>query len=150
MPGEEVKNVATTLMEMVQDARKTVREVGAQEAANELDRGDGALLIDVREPWEFARGHIPGAVNIPRGMLELKADAASPMADPDLVGRRQDAIILYCLRTPGARSVLATETLARMGYANVAAIAGGLLSWRDQGFPVETSATEGAETERTH
>jgi rhodanese-related sulfurtransferase len=72
-------------------------------------------------------------------MLEIKADAASPLADPDLVGRREAAVIVYCLRAPSARSILAGETLFRMGYARVAAIEGGLLSWRDQGLPVESS-----------
>jgi rhodanese-related sulfurtransferase len=131
--------MATSLMEMVREARKSVIEIRPQQIAGELDSGERAFLVDVREPWEFAKGHIPGAVNIPRGMLELKADAASPLADPDLVGRREAGIIVYCLRAPSARSILAAETLARMGYTNVAAVEGGLLSWRDQGLPVESS-----------
>jgi rhodanese-related sulfurtransferase len=130
--------MATSLMEMVQEARRSVREVTAEAAAETLQRGDSALVIDVREPAEFTRGHIPGAVNIPRGMLELKADPVSPAADADLVGRREAEILVYCLRAPGARSILAVETLMRMGYTNVAAIQGGLLSWRDQALPVES------------
>ena len=130
--------MATSLMEMVQEARRSVREVTAEAAAETLQRGDSALVIDVREPAEFTRGHIPGSVNIPRGMLELKADPVSPAADPDLVGRREAEILVYCLRAPGARSILAVETLMRMGYTNVAAIQGGLLSWRDQALPVES------------
>jgi rhodanese-related sulfurtransferase len=135
----EVNRMATSLMEMVQEARKSVIELPPQQIAKDLDRDGRAFLVDVREPWEFTKGHIPGAVNIPRGMLELKADAASRLADPDLVGRRDAGVIVYCLRSPSARSILAAETLGRMGYTNVAAIEGGLLSWRDQGLPVESS-----------
>jgi rhodanese-related sulfurtransferase len=129
--------MATSLMEMVREARITVVELPPQEVATELDRDGGAVVIDVREPWEFAKGHIRGALNIPRGMLELKADPASPVADPDLVGRRHARVFLYCLRAPSARSILATETLGRMGYTDAAAIEGGLLSWRDQGLPMD-------------
>jgi rhodanese-related sulfurtransferase len=135
----EVIRMATSLMEMVQEARKSVIEIQPHQVAQDLDSGERAFLVDVREPWEFAKGHIPGAVNIPRGMLELKADAASRLADPDLVGRRDAGVIVYCLRSPSARSILAAETLGRMGYTHVAAMEGGLLSWRDQGLPVESS-----------
>jgi rhodanese-related sulfurtransferase len=135
----EVNRMPISLMEMVQEARKSVVEIPAQQIAEDLDSGARAFLVDVREPSEFAKGHIPGAVNIPRGMLELKADAVSPLADPDLVGRREVGIIVYCLRAPSARSILAAETLERMGYTKVVAIEGGLLSWRDQGLPVESS-----------
>jgi rhodanese-related sulfurtransferase len=138
VPEKEVSRMATSLMEMIQEARRSVREVTAEAAAETLQRGDSAFLIDVREPAEFTRGHIPGAVNIPRGMLELKADPVSPAADPDLVGSREAEILVYCLRAPSARSILAVETLMKMGYANVAAIQGGLLSWRDQALPVES------------
>ncbi len=129
-----------SLMEMVKEARGNVQEVAAEEVAEGLKRGDGVFLVDVREPSEFAKGHISGAVNIPRGILELKADPASPIADPDLVTRRDARILVYCMQAPSARSVLAAETLGRMGYTNVAAIAGGLRSWREQALPVESLA----------
>ncbi len=134
--------MATSLMEMLQEARRSVREIAAEEAVKELERGDGVFLVDVREASEFAKGHIPGAVNIPRGILEIKADPASPMADPDLVGKRDARVLLYCLRAPGARSLLAAETLTQMGYSNVAAIEGGLLGWRDQALPLEIGSAE--------
>jgi Rhodanese-like domain len=65
--------MATSLMEMLHEARKNVRELAVQEAAKNL-AGRDVLLVDVREASEFDRGHIPGAVNIPRGVLEIKAD----------------------------------------------------------------------------
>jgi rhodanese-related sulfurtransferase len=129
--------MGTSLKEMVEAARKVIREIPAETAAEALNRGDGSFLVDVREPEEFAKGHIRGAVNIPRGMLELKADPASPLADPDLVANRDATVLVYCLRAPSARSVLAAETLGRMGYAKVAALEGGLLKWKDEGLPVE-------------
>jgi 3-mercaptopyruvate sulfurtransferase SseA len=104
----EVNGMPTSLMEMVEEARKSVVEVPAGQIAKDLDSGKRAFVVDVREPSEFAKGHIPGAVNIPRGMLEIKADAASSLADPDLVGRREAAVIVYCLRPPApGRSWLA-------------------------------------------
>ena len=64
------------------------------------------------------------------------------MVQQELVERREARVVLYCLRAPSARSILASETLTRMGFANVAAIEGGLLSWRDQGLPVEASQAQ--------
>ena len=134
----EVRKMATSLAEMMQQARKAVREIDPTEVAEGLNRGDAAVLVDVREPWEFAKRHIPGAVNIPRGVLELKADPSSPMVDQDLVKNRDARILLYCMQAPSARSILAAETLGKMGCTNVAAIAGGLRSWKDQTLPVDS------------
>jgi rhodanese-related sulfurtransferase len=138
---EVKRGMATSLMEMLQEARKNVRELAVQEAAKNL-AGRDVLLVDVREASEFDRGHIPGAVNIPRGILEIKADPGSPGADPELVGQRDASVLLYCLRAPSARSILAAQTLLAMGYSNVAALEGGLLSWRDQGLPVESASAK--------
>jgi rhodanese-related sulfurtransferase len=94
-------------------------------------------VIDVRESHEFAQGHLPGAVNIPRGMLELKADADSPVADAALSQRRESRVVTYCLKAPGARSLFAADTLKRMGFANVAAMTAGVNGWAEAGLPLE-------------
>ena len=65
---------------MLQEARQTVPEVSAAQAKAALDRGEVAVLLDVREPDEWERGHVPGAVHAPRGMLEWYADATTPYA----------------------------------------------------------------------
>ncbi|HEX6654169.1 MAG TPA: rhodanese-like domain-containing protein [Thermoleophilaceae bacterium] len=122
--------------EMVQDALKTVDTISAEAAKAQIDEGTASLVVDVREPNEFDQGHLPGAINVPRGLLELRADASSPVADPGLTASREARIVVYCLKAPGARSVLAAETLGRMGYSNVVAMQGGLEEWRAAGLDV--------------
>ena len=129
--------MASSLREMIEEARAQVRELPPKEVAEAIERGEVDLVIDVREKEEWARGHIPGAMNIPRGWLEIRADPASPGADPVLSKNREAQIVVYCLKAPSARSLLAAQTLARMGYSNVSGIEGGLLGWRDQKLPLE-------------
>lgn len=129
--------MASSLKEMIQEARAEVRELPPKEVAAALERGEIDLLVDVREHEEWSRGHIPGSVNIPRGWLEIRADPASPGADQALSRNRDARIAVYCLQAPSARSLLAAQTLKGMGYTNVSGIEGGLLNWRDQGLPLE-------------
>jgi rhodanese-related sulfurtransferase len=70
-------------------------------------------------------------------MLELRADPDSPATDPALSANKDARVIVYCLKAPGARSVLAAQTLGNMGYSNVAAMRGGLEEWRAEGLPAE-------------
>jgi rhodanese-related sulfurtransferase len=129
--------MAMGIKEMVQEALGSVEAVSAQEVREGLDGGKVDLVIDVREPKEWEGGHLPGAVNVPRGMLELRADPESPATDPALSGNRDARVIVYCLKAPGARSVLAAQTLGSMGYSNVAAMRGGFEEWRAEGLPAE-------------
>jgi rhodanese-related sulfurtransferase len=132
--------MATGLKEMVAEARGRVQEVSPQDVKGALDGGEELVVLDVREPHEFAQGHLPGALNVPRGMLELTADADSPVADPALAEKRDARVVTYCLRAPGARSLFAADTLAKMGFTNVAAMAAGVSGWTEAGLPVETLA----------
>jgi rhodanese-related sulfurtransferase len=102
-------------------------------------RDEVHLIIDVREPQEFADAHVRGSVNIPRGLLELRADAAAPSADATLSAGISKRIILYCTKSPGARSLLAAHTLKNMGYESVEVLGGGLNAWGEAGLPVEGS-----------
>src|SRR4051794_19147211 len=106
---------------MIEEALQTVRPISVRDTKQEIDSGTAAVVLDVREPNEFEQGHLPGAINVPRGMLELRADAESPVAHPRLTADPDARLIVYCLKAPGARCVLAAETLGRMGYTNVAA-----------------------------
>lgn len=105
------------------EAKLRVREVSPA-AANQQQQA-GALLIDVREADEFAKGHAVGAVHASRGTLELKIE--------DLAPDTAKQIVCYC--GGGSRSALAAENLERMGYTNVASMAGGFKAWKEQGFP---------------
>jgi rhodanese-related sulfurtransferase len=92
-------------------------------------------VLDVREPAEWEKGHIPGAVLAPRGMLEWYADPTTPYAKPELTTKRDARLTVAC--ASGGRSMLAAETLKKMGYPNVLNMAGGFNEWSKQGFPVE-------------
>ena len=81
--------------------------------------------MDVREAEEFAKEHAAGAVHLSRGVIELKIEeAAADLAAP---------IVCYC--GGGSRSALVADNLQRMGYTNVASLAGGFKAWKDQGLP---------------
>lgn len=122
-----------TAAELVAEARARIREVAPGDLA--ADRGDAAL-IDVREPAEFEAGHIPGSVNIPRGVLEFQVvghPALACLTDAAL-SRRQRPIVLVC-RT-GGRAALAAANLQRMGFSDVRSIAGGVTAWGEAGLPL--------------
>ncbi len=129
--------MAMGVKEMMQEALASVEGISAQDVREALDSGQVDLVIDVREPKEWDGGHLPGAVNVPRGMLELRADPESPAADPTLSADKDARVIVYCLKAPGARSVLAAQTLGNMGYSNVAAMRGGFEEWQAEGLPAE-------------
>ena len=96
----------------------------------ELSVGSGdALLLDVRERESFAAGHIPGAINLPRGLLELQADRQLPDFN-----RR---IVVCCGN--GQMAILAAATLRELGFINVTALQGGLKSWQEKGFSFSPS-----------
>lgn len=107
--------------ELVERLRSEVTEVGPGDVVERKP-----LLVDIREPEEFAQGVIPGAVLMPRGNLEGAIARIAP--DPST------EIVLYC--SSGARSVLAAKSLMDMGYSDVASMAGGIVLWRSQGLPL--------------
>jgi rhodanese-related sulfurtransferase len=108
--------MAKTFRQMVSEARDLVKVISPQEAKPNIDRG-GAMLIDVREAWEIAlHGTIPGARNITRGELEIKADTELPRRDPALADRGQK-ILLTC--GAGGKSTLCAKALGEMGFTDV-------------------------------
>jgi rhodanese-related sulfurtransferase len=115
-----------TTEEMVAEAKESVCQVTVSEAKELLDQG-GYLFLDCREPKEYKMGHVPGAMNIPRGLLEFKI--ANKVPD------KNTKIVMYCKK--GGRGCLAACTLCRMGYENVMNMDGGWLAWEKAGYPVE-------------
>jgi len=115
-----------TAKDFVLEAKKNVCEVSVSDAKGMLDKGEGVFL-DCREPKEFKMGHIPGAVNIPRGLMEWKVSKKIP--------DKNAKIVVYCM--VGGRGCLSACTLCRMGYKNVVNIAGGWQAWEKAGYPVE-------------
>lgn len=115
-----------TAKELVQEAKKDICEVTVSEAKELFDKG-GYVFVDCREPKEFKMGHIPGAVNIPRGLMEFKVTKKIPDKSAN--------IIIYCKY--GGRGALSTCSLCKMGYKNVKNMDGGWEAWLKAGYPVE-------------
>ena len=130
--------MSLTVRDLVAAARKRIREIEPAELL-ELQRF-GCPVIDVREPDEFADGHIPGAVNIPRGMLEFEVDAhpAVSYETAEALSHRERPVILYCLS--GGRSALAADALLRLGFVNPMSLDHGILGWADAGHAVASLA----------
>lgn len=114
-------------LQLVEEARTRVRETTASEIHGRIERRDRFYLIDVREESEWARGHIPGANWLGKGVIERDIERAIP--DPT------QEIVVYC--AGGQRSVLAADALGRMGYTNVSSMAGGVRGWLQAGLPIE-------------
>lgn len=115
-----------TAHDLVAEAKAHIREIDPNAAEQAIRDAD--LLLDVREPEEFHAGHIPGALNIPRGVLEFKIGSEPQLAERDL------DIVLYC--KTGGRAALAARALKEMGYLQVHSIAGGFEAWEAAGKPV--------------
>ena len=121
----------TPLSFMVAAAKATIENLTPADVAGELARTD-VLLVDVREPGETDNGVIPGAVLVPRGMLEFRADPGSSYYIEGFELRRR--VIVYC--AAGSRSALAVRALQDLGYQDVAHLDGGFRAWVDDGRPV--------------
>ncbi len=121
--------MAKTARQMVLEANALIPAVTPQDAFERLTAGS-AVVLDVREPTEWET-HIPGCLQIPRGILEAKADPTSPRHDPALDPDRQ--VIVYC--RSGARSALAGVTLTELGFTDVVNLAGGITAWKEAGLP---------------
>jgi len=113
-------------LKLVEDAKTRVREVSVDEARRMTDSGK-ARLIDVREESEWAAGHARGAEHIGKGVIERDIEQRAPDKNAQL--------ILYC--GGGFRSALSAENLQKMGYTNVASMAGGWRAWQEAGAPEE-------------
>jgi rhodanese-related sulfurtransferase len=112
-------------LKLVNEARKHVKETNVADVKHRMDAGEKFLLVDVREESEFARGHLPGAVHMGKGVIERDVEAKVP--DP------RTKMILYC--GGGFRSALAAENLQKMGYSNVESMDGGWRGWTEAGLP---------------
>ena len=121
-----------TVQTMLAEADAAVPRISPDEARGLLGRSD-VLFLDVREPAEVATsGKVPGALAIPRGLVEFRADSASPMHDPAF--DKAKTVVAYC--ASGGRSALVGKVLKDMGYTNVRNL-GGFKGWVDAGGPIE-------------
>ncbi|MGD8416508.1 MAG: rhodanese-like domain-containing protein [Pseudomonadales bacterium] len=115
-------------------AEAEIETIGPDEAVALLD-DESVQFVDIRDVRELQReGKIPGAFHATRGMLEFWIDPESPYYK-DVFGSGK-RFVFYC--QSGWRSALATQTVHRMGLANVCHVGGGFRAWADAGHPVET------------
>ncbi len=112
--------------QLVQEAKAAITCTQPSELKARLDAGEELVLIDVREPQEWAQGMLPGAHPIPRGVLEGQVEGRIPRHAP---------ILAYC--ASGNRSALAAKSLAEMGYEKVESLEGGFGAWAKAGYPVQ-------------
>ncbi len=119
--------------EVLRQIKSRIDEVDPSQVRDGL--GNGAVVIDVREPEEWGTGHIPGAKHVPKSFLESRIEGAAG---------RDDHIIVYC--QSGNRSAWAARTLIDdLGYENVESMTGGITLWKDRGYDVEQPRTLTAE-----
>jgi rhodanese-related sulfurtransferase len=118
--------MAVTPHELVVEAKSQIKEVATADAQALLGK---RVIIDVREYDEFAAGHLPGAINIPRGVLEFKIGMVPECAN------KAGSFLIYC-RTSG-RAALSTVQLQKIGYTDVISMAGGFEVWNNEGRPTE-------------
>lgn len=121
-----------TLHSMISEALSEVKEVDVNQAEKCIEQG--FRVLDVREPGEYTNGTIPGALNIPRGLLEAAADIEFEGANPELRDSRDDNWLIFC--QTGGRSALATYTLQQMGFKSVVNVHGGFSTWSQLGKKV--------------
>ncbi len=116
-------------LKLVEDSKTRIRETDIREVKRRLDAGDKFYLVDVREESEWARGRLPGAVHLSKGVIERDIEKVIP--------EKSAPIVLYC--GGGFRSALAADNLQKMGYTSVISMDGGWRAWTEAGYPTEGS-----------
>jgi rhodanese-related sulfurtransferase len=112
--------------DLVVEAKSQIKEVSSADAQGMLGK---RVVIDVREYDEYAAGHLPGAINIPRGVLEFKIGMVPECA------RKDGTFLIYC-RTSG-RAALSAVQLQKLGYGNIVSMLGGFEAWNTEQRPTE-------------
>ena len=115
-----------TLKELVAEAKANVGHISPDELT---EAGDSVILLDVRDEPDYDEEHLPNAVSLPRGYLELDIDEVAPDGDTH--------IVTYC--GGGTRATLSAHTLKNMGYENVSVLTGGFRGWKAAGLTTEKS-----------
>ena len=119
--------MAKTYAELLEEVRQEIRQVSLEDLKARLEAREDLVLVDVREADEWRQGHIPGALHLPRGYLEMRAQQLLPKKDA--------TIVAYC--AGGIRSAFAAKVLQEMGYTRVESANPGFNDWKDKGYPSE-------------
>jgi len=117
--------MAQTYSDMLQSIKASIKQVSLEDLKARMEAGEDITLVDVREKDEWRQGHIPDAVHVPRGFLEMQAASRLP--------RKDATIVTYC--AGGVRSAFAAKVLEDLGYTKVESANPGFNDWKDRGFP---------------
>jgi rhodanese-related sulfurtransferase len=113
-------------LKLVDESKAHIKQTNVPEVKKRMDSGDKFVLVDVREDNEWAKGHIPNAIHMGRGVIERDVELRFPDKNVELV--------LYC--GGGFRSALSAENLQKMGYTKVSSMDGGWRGWNEAGLPI--------------
>lgn len=131
--------MAKTLGDFVAESRSRIREVSVDDLDELMQEESDLMILDVREREEYLRGHIPGAICVPRGVLEGAADPYCKNRHRVLCEAQDRHLALYC--QTGGRSAMATDRLQQMGFTSVVNVAGGFVMWEAEDYPVSRGET---------
>jgi rhodanese-related sulfurtransferase len=120
--------------DLLADALTRVREIMPWELTRIMSAGKKVVLLDVREPSEFAALHIPESVNVPRGVLEQACEWDFDETVPSLASGRDLDIVVIC--RSGYRSALVADVMQQMGYSSVVSLRTGVRGWNDYDQPL--------------
>jgi rhodanese-related sulfurtransferase len=126
--------------DLVAESLKRVSEIMPWDLSRALAAGNKPLLLDVREPAEFAMLRIPDSINVPRGVLEQSCEWDYDETVPELVAGREREIVVIC--RSGKRSVLAADMMQRIGFSNVVSLKTGVRGWNDYEQPMTNANGE--------
>ncbi len=121
--------------DLILDALTRVKEIMPWDLSRSMQSGNRPLLLDVREPAEYAMLRIPGSLNVPRGVLEQSCEWDYDETQPILASKRDQDIVVIC--RSGKRSVLAADMLLRMGFEKAVSLKTGVRGWNDFEQPLE-------------
>ena len=133
----KVMSLKKTLADLAEEVRSsnTIMEIDPDDLAELQEQGSNPAIIDVREPDEYAKGHIPSSYNIPRGIIEMKIEKIlfNNNASPADLAR---PLVLYC--GGGHRSILTAESLRLCGFQTLYSLEGGFSAYKDANYTIET------------
>ena len=118
--------------EMVAEAKHYIQLINIEDFKAVLDSKNYDLILDVREPNEYEQGHVPGAINMPRGVAEFKIWSEVGFPDKTDMNKR---IYIYCMDC--GRAPLTTKSLQSLGFTNIYAVDMKIAEWTDAGYPMK-------------
>jgi rhodanese-related sulfurtransferase len=128
------------VLELIKDCLSDVKEIMPWDLEERLAANPDLLLVDVREPDEFAAMHIDGSLNVPRGILESACEWDYEETVPELVRARDREVVVVC--RSGYRSIMAAHAMNLLGYGDVSSLQTGLRGWKDYEQPLVDAAGE--------